>query len=456
MMASEQELSDMERMSSDYVPEITGPLVGEQSSTQALVAEYAQADPIYVHKTKALPSKYSHYRTLRGDGNCGWRALAFGYFEALLRIGDKAKVHTELTKLQNYIKRFESVGFPDFAYEDIVDVTFDLLRQTAASLPNSDGGAALLAAFNDVSTQNSLVYHFRLITAAWMKSHDAFYADFLPDTDVHTYCETNIEPFSVELEHIGLQALATALINEAGIAIEVLYLDRSVGEEVTPHEFSVLDAAGNVVKSASTIRLLYRPGHYDLLYKTEDIAQMAIPTLSNLEIRLVSNAPNFLASATSAYSHTADLDALYDIPGFTMSMPQSFGGLPYAPPSESIPSPPQNTVSTATSTKEGLSPSSQATSPPSTEPRIAEQTPQPMERKFVCTESQLAFDFYQEQIRTKAEPQPSNFAREDSPDMSKREDPAHYTNQAFQPQMWRPGRDCERSSISDASVKGSS
>ena len=263
-----------------------------------------------------------------------------------------------------------------------------------------------------------------------MKSHDAFYADFLPDTDVHTYCETNIEPFSVELEHIGLQALATALINEAGLAIEVLYLDRSVGEEVTPHEFSVLDAAGNVVKSASTIRLLYRPyvyqlirtrstrvliidsGHYDLLYKTEDIAQMAIPTLSNPEIRLVSNAPNFLASATSAYSHTADLDALYDIPGFTMSMPQSFGGRPYDPPSESIPSPPQNTVSTATSTKEGFSPSSQATSPPSTEPRIIEQNPQPMERKFVCTESQLAFDFYQEQIRTKAEPQPSNFARE--------------------------------------------
>ena len=44
----------------------------------------------------------------------------------------------------------------------------------------------------------------------------------------------------------------------------------------------------------------------------------------------------------------------------------------------------------------------------------------------------------------------------DSPDMSKREDPAHYTNQAFQPQMWRPGRDYERSSVSDASVKGSS
>ena len=63
----------------------------------------------------------------------------------------------------------------------------------------------------------------------------------------------------MELEHIGLQALATALINEAGIAIEVLYLDRSEGTEVTPHKTPVLDASGNEVESASTIRLLYRP-----------------------------------------------------------------------------------------------------------------------------------------------------------------------------------------------------
>ena len=92
-----------------------------------------------------------------------------------------------------------------------------------------------------------------------MKSHAHFYADFLPDVDVDTYCRFNIEPAAVELDNVGLQALATALINEAGISIEVLYLDRSAGEEVNHHEWSVLDAEGKVVKSASTIRLLYRP-----------------------------------------------------------------------------------------------------------------------------------------------------------------------------------------------------
>ena len=77
--------------------------------------------------------------------------------------------------------------------------------------------------------------------------------------DVHTYCRNNIEPFQRELDHVGLQALATAIIHEAGISIEVMYLDRSAGGEVTPHLLPVLDANGNEKTGGPTIRLLYRP-----------------------------------------------------------------------------------------------------------------------------------------------------------------------------------------------------
>lgn len=66
-----------------------GPLVGEKRSSHAITEEYAKADPVYVAKTavgisasltgliltvcKALPRKFSHYRSVLGDGNCGWR-----------------------------------------------------------------------------------------------------------------------------------------------------------------------------------------------------------------------------------------------------------------------------------------------------------------------------------------------------------------------------------------------
>jgi ubiquitin thioesterase protein OTUB1 len=72
---------------------VQGPLVGLKKSSHAITEEYAKADPIYVAKTavsisanlhlhstsancivcKALPQKYSHYRPILGDGNCGWR-----------------------------------------------------------------------------------------------------------------------------------------------------------------------------------------------------------------------------------------------------------------------------------------------------------------------------------------------------------------------------------------------
>ena len=179
-----------------------------------------------------------------------------------------------------------------------------------------------------------------------MKSNAESYAGFLPDMDVHTYCERNIEPFSIELDHVGLQALATAIINEAGMAIEVLYLDRSAGLEVTPHRLPVLDADGHERKGVPTIRLLYRPcvspylgtrwnaalicsrGHYDLLYKTEDVAEMSRHDMSNPEIRLVS-APQIAISNNAHFPHDENLDILTDIPGFSSNI----FPMPYTPTS---------------------------------------------------------------------------------------------------------------------------
>ncbi|KAK4697893.1 hypothetical protein P7C71_g256, partial [Lecanoromycetidae sp. Uapishka_2] len=323
-MATEQELADLERLSNDYVPDVKGPLVGEQQSTRALVAEYAQADPIYIHKTAALPSKYSHYRT---------EALAFGYFEALLRIGKPDKILAEIPKLTAYNKIFDDLGKlgnKEMMYEEFVEETLNLLKETARSLPNHDGERTILAAFNNQDTSNAITYHFRMIAGAWLRSHADHYSMFLPDGDIETYCSTTIDPFSVELEHIGLQALATALINEAGIDIEILYLDRSTGTEVTPHKTPVVDAAGEEVESLSTIRLLYRPGHYDLLYKTEDIVEMSIPALASPEIRLVSDQPTLLAPDNFMYPY--DVDPLICLPGYSLVASSKFAPATYQSP----------------------------------------------------------------------------------------------------------------------------
>lgn len=75
-----------------------------------------------------------------------------------------------------------------------------------------------------------------------------------------------------ESDHIHITALSDAL----GVPVRVVYLDRSScdsgGVSVNHHDF--IPAAGNSsdasVDSSDTINpsitLLYRPGHYDIMY----------------------------------------------------------------------------------------------------------------------------------------------------------------------------------------------
>ncbi|KAL9068225.1 MAG: hypothetical protein Q9161_006358 [Pseudevernia consocians] len=426
--------------------------------------------------SSALQSLY-YVIKLRGP-----QALAFGYFEILLRLGDASKMLEEAARFRAFEVLMHAVGIADL-YEDLIEPTADLLEQQAATLPNHDGGAAILAIFNDDAPSSQLTYSFKLITSAWMKSNAESYAGFLPDMDVHTYCARNIEPFSIELDHVGLQALATAIINEAGMAIEVLYLDRSAGEEVTPHRLPVLDADGNEKKGGPTIRLLYRPrGHYDLLYKTEDVAEMSRHTLSNPQIRLVSN-PQITLSNNPQFSHTGNLEILTAIPGFssgpfqlpftptstepyqskveTFSTPRTMTPAPQIyPPYQSKVEPFTSTTRTATpatpiypsmdpAVKEEHSPKAATTSPISPTPKTL-----PIQVDFKPrTKQQRKYD---KRFKGQGEQVPSDVLKECSPDRSKKEDPAHFTNQAFQPQIWQPGRDYDKAGEPETSRRKSS
>ena len=91
-----------------------------------------------------------------------------------------------------------------------------------------------------------------------MKLSPEFYEPFL-DTSVKQYCETNVEPFGQEIDHIGVNGLIDCLILPAGFAVEISYLDRSDGEEVNVHRFEKTEGSNVTSPDATVIRLLYRP-----------------------------------------------------------------------------------------------------------------------------------------------------------------------------------------------------
>lgn len=123
---------------------------------------------------------------MKGDGNCGWRgtcgpvncpealrsiiaahsgqfqALAFGFFEVLLRTGDRSIFKQESARLKTYNTLLNSVGYDQDLYIDFVQETLDLLEQTAATVASPDGEPKLLASFNDEGISNSIITHFRV------------------------------------------------------------------------------------------------------------------------------------------------------------------------------------------------------------------------------------------------------------------------------------------------------
>ncbi|KAI9784256.1 MAG: hypothetical protein M1816_000928 [Peltula sp. TS41687] len=296
-MADEQQHAHLEKLAQAYHPEVIGPLVGKRQSSEAITTEYRNADPVYVQKTAALPQKFSHYRAIRGDGNCGWRALAFGYFETLIRNGGRSRILEEQTRLKSLNNLLNRVGFDKDLYEDFVDETFHLLRELASLLPSPDAASILLQRFNSDEVSSAIITHFRLLTSAWMKTRTENYLPFLVGT-VEDYCATQIEPYQVEIEHVGMNALIDVLVKPAGFAVEILYLDRSPGLEVNTHRFEETGANGMpMYPDAPTIYLLYRPGHYDILYKFD------------IQVNLVSNISSYntiqsipMASPTSPFN----------------------------------------------------------------------------------------------------------------------------------------------------------
>lgn len=162
----------------------------------------------------------------------------------------------------------KAAGFEMVALEDFYDLTLDLLR----ALPTHTR-PSLLRNFNDPETSNAIVCYLRFLTAAHVRTHPDDFAPFIEEAngDVARYCERSIEAFGQESEEIAVIALVRAL----HVPVHVVYLDGR-GEDPASNQANTHSFFPEEGKDSSTIHppisLLYRPGHYDLLYSKESVA----------------------------------------------------------------------------------------------------------------------------------------------------------------------------------------
>ncbi|KAK2491268.1 hypothetical protein MC885_005988 [Smutsia gigantea] len=256
---------------------VQNPLVSERLELSVLYKEYAEDDNIYQQKIKDLHKKYSYIRKTRPDGNCFYRAFGFSHLEALL---DDSK---ELQRFKAVSAKSKddlvSQGFTEFTIEDFHNTFMDLIEQ----VEKQTSVAELLASFNDQSTSDYLVVYLRLLTSGYLQRESKFFEHFIEGgRTVKEFCQQvlpppylshstlrvgstgagersgisgEVEPMCKESDHIHIIALAQAL----SVSIQVEYMDRGEGGTTNPHVFPE--------GSEPKVYLLYRPGHYDILYK---------------------------------------------------------------------------------------------------------------------------------------------------------------------------------------------
>ena len=223
-------------------------LVGDLEELTGVEDEFKN-DPVFLEKVKNLGGSYGHIRRIRPDGNCFYRAVAFSYFQ---RMSEKPEL---LAKFKSAVKPSKEtmvgLGFPAFTTEDFYDNFMDQVEAIG-----TENAADPVVLFNDQGLSDYLVVFLRLLTSMHLKKEAEFYQNFMEGgVSVNEYCAKEVELMYRESDHIHV----TALCKETGIRVRILYLDRGCNKEASPHDFPDEGIE-------SDIHLLYRPGHYDILY----------------------------------------------------------------------------------------------------------------------------------------------------------------------------------------------
>lgn len=264
------------RQENEIKAEIAGKLeyVGDKEPLQVLAAEY-QPGSVFRAKIQRLADKYEGIRRARGDGNCFFRSFMFSYLERILETKDEAEAQRMLARLPYCRKLLISAGYLEFTWEDFMTVFSEQIESVRPMLETTISLDTLVQRCRDSGVSDYVVMFFRFVTSCEIQHRAEFFEPFVfgtSDMSVIKFCRTCVEPMGEESDHIHI----TALIDVLQVPVRVVYLDGSLSgndaetADVNHHDFIPGESDG----SASVVQeikepfavLLYRPGHYDILY----------------------------------------------------------------------------------------------------------------------------------------------------------------------------------------------
>ena len=146
-----------------------------------------------------------------------------------------------------------SAGYERVSVETFQEMMVELFED---DLPNLKSSADVERMFSNKGESEHVVWYSRVLCAAYMKLNADRFLPFLGEEwqSINEYCSREVEPQGKECEQIHIIAL-TEILN-IGVVIEYLSASSAPSEPVQL----------GPEKPPITIKFLYRPGHYDVLY----------------------------------------------------------------------------------------------------------------------------------------------------------------------------------------------
>lgn len=237
------------------------PNIGERMSMRVLEDE-CRFNPGKVQKVRHLAQSYTHWRPIRGDGNCYYRTVVFGALETFLAAGS----HIRLNRV---ISTFQQVRYEMPAEQGAHEEMLRRLRSWD-SLKQLERWVAMDSAVDQalIRACRRLVRLFLIRHADKMAPNGLTYTELVRALDVaytsiEDFCLRVVDPMGRDAETLALDALPQQL----GIGLRLWILDRR--DEVGLVSLDTPGPDGEV-----DVHVLFKPGHYDLLYPRQKFANL--------------------------------------------------------------------------------------------------------------------------------------------------------------------------------------
>jgi len=240
----------------------TMPLIGDKQPIETLLSAYNPNNEQVQTKIKELFQNYDEWRTVRGDGNCFIRGFIFSLCEYLIenRTCSSALLHHVQQAVENSLRQLTKLGYQEYLLEDFYSVLVQIIKDISDNKITTV--KQLQEVFVDPNYRDAIVCYMRFLISGYMQLMSDEYVPYVMGTTDHltveSYCKSEIEVLHKEVDNI----IVSAACSSFNVCLRLECLDaqnRNLQQQVQTITFPD--------QGIPVLTMLYRPGHYDILYK---------------------------------------------------------------------------------------------------------------------------------------------------------------------------------------------